>query len=403
MQSFKYLFILFISISVFYASCQKAQNRKQSLPTKQIILPGSYMTMEYLPLLKGKNVGIVANNTSLVNATHLVDTLISNGIKVSKIFGPEHGFRGNQPDGKEIGSAIDPKTGIEVISLYGNHKKPTKSDMENIEIMLFDIQDVGARFYTYISTLAYVMEACAENNVPLIVTDRPNPNGFYVDGPVLEPAFSSFVGMHPVPIVYGMTIGEYATMVNGEKWLTTESTCDLTIIKCENYTHKSLYQLPVKPSPNLPDMKAIYLYPSLCLFEGTVVSVGRGTDSPFKVFGHPEYTSGSYTFTPNPIKGVSENPPLKGQVCYGQNLSDASDMILIESRIELIWLLECYKILSPKTEFFNNYFDKLAGNSKLREQIKAGKSETEIRRSWQSDLEKFKKIRKKYLLYPDFE
>jgi uncharacterized protein YbbC (DUF1343 family) len=361
------------------------------------------MTMEYLPLLKGKNVGIVANNTSLVNATHLVDTLISNGIKVSKIFGPEHGFRGNQPDGKEIGSAIDPKTGIEVISLYGNHKKPTKSDMENIEIMLFDIQDVGARFYTYISTLAYVMEACAENNVPLIVTDRPNPNGFYVDGPVLEPAFSSFVGMHPVPIVYGMTIGEYATMVNGEKWLTTESTCDLTIIKCENYTHKSLYQLPVKPSPNLPDMKAIYLYPSLCLFEGTVVSVGRGTDSPFKVFGHPEYTSGSYTFTPNPIKGVSENPPLKGQVCYGQNLSDASDMILIESRIELIWLLECYKILSPKTEFFNNYFDKLAGNSKLREQIKAGKSETEIRRSWQSDLEKFKKIRKKYLLYPDFE
>jgi len=361
------------------------------------------MIADYLPLLKGRSIGIVANNTSLLNQTHLVDTLISLKVNVTKIFGPEHGFRGDQPDGKEILDGKDPKTGIEVISLYGNHKKPTQADFKNIDIMIFDIQDVGARFYTYISTLTYVMEACAENNIPLIVLDRPNPNGFYVDGPVLKSAFTSFVGMHRIPIVYGMTIGEYAKMVNGEKWLKEKKQCNLAIIKCDNYTHDSRYQLPVRPSPNLQDMKAIYLYPSLCLFEGTVVSVGRGTKSPFKVYGHPQMTLGSYLFMPEPIKGISDDPPLKGLICVGQNVEKASEKLKKDGKIELVWLIGAYKNIGSKTEFFNAYFDNLAGNSKLREQIIAGKSETEIRKSWQPDLDAFKEIRKKYLLYPDFE
>ncbi len=403
MVSIKFLILSLIVISTFGGSCQNQLYIKKQTDDNKLVLPGAYRTSEYLPLLKGKTVGIVANNTSLINQTYLVDTLLSLGINIKKIFGPEHGFRGDQPDGKEILNGKDSKTGIDVISLYGNHKKPTQSDLAGINVMVFDIQDVGARFYTYISTLTYVMEACAENNVQLIVFDRPNPNGYYVDGPVLEPGYSSFVGMHQIPIVYGMTIGEYAKMVNGEKWIKEGTRCNLTIIKCGNYTHDSRYQLPVRPSPNLQDMKSIYLYPSLCLFEGTVVSVGRGTESPFKVFGHPKYTSGSYSFTPKPIKGVSEDPPLKGQLCYGQKLDNEAEIIEREGLIELKWLLEAYKNLSPKTEFFSIYFDKLSGNSTLREQIIAGKSESEIRRSWQPGLDAFMKVRKKYLLYPDFE
>jgi uncharacterized protein YbbC (DUF1343 family) len=403
MQPVKHLFLILLAISASSVSCQQTVSLKKQLPGKEIVLPGSYNTNDYLPLLKGKKIGIVANNTSKIIKTHLVDSLISLKVNVTTIFGPEHGFRGDQPDGKEILNGKDPKTGIEVISLYGNHKKPIKADLENIELMIFDIQDVGVRFYTYISTLTYVMEACAENNIPLIVFDRPNPNGYYVDGPVLEPAFKSFVGMHKVPVVYGMTIGEYAKMINGEKWLQQDLQCNLTVIKCNNYTHKTRYQLPEKPSPNLQDMKAVYLYPSLCLFEGTVVSVGRGTDSPFKVFGHPKLTDGTYSFTPKPIKGISEDPPLKGQLCFGQNLEAEAEKIKNEGKIELVWLIEAYKDMNTKTEFFTNYFDKLAGNSKLREQIIAGLSETEIRKSWQPDLDAFKKIRMKYLLYPDFE
>ena len=403
MLSIKYIALILLATSAISGSCQQQQTLKKQVLENGIILPGAYLTGKYLPLLKGKKTGIVANNTSLIKKTHLVDSLISLKINVTKIFGPEHGFRGDQPDGKEILNGKDPKTGIEVVSLYGNHKKPTKADLEDVDIMIFDIQDVGARFYTYISTLTYVMEACAENNIPLIVLDRPNPNGYYVDGPVLEPAFVSFIGMHPVPVVYGMTIGEYATMVNGEKWLKDGKQCNLAIIKCDNYTHNSRYQIPVRPSPNLQDMKAIYLYPSLCLFEGTVVSIGRGTDSPFKIFGHPKFTSGSYSFTPEPIKGVSEDPPLKGQLCFGKNLDEEAELIKYNGRLELGWLIDAYKNLNSKTEFFINYFDKLAGNSKLREQIIAGKSETEIRKSWQPALDNFRKIRKKYLLYPDFE
>ena len=403
MQSIKYIILILLTTQTIFGCCQLQQTQKKQLSENGTILPGAYSTSKYLPLLKGKKIGIVANNTSLINKTHLVDSLISLKINVVKIFGPEHGFRGDQPDGKEILNGKDPKTGIEVISLYGNHKKPTKADLEDIDIMIFDIQDVGVRFYTFISTLTYIMEACAENNIPLIVLDRPNPNAYYVDGPVLESKYASFVGMHPVPAVYGMTIGEYAEMVNGEKWLKDGKQCSLTIIKCNNYTHKSRYQLPERPSPNLQDMKAIYLYPSLCLFEGTIVSVGRGTDKPFKVFGHPKLSAGKYSFTPKPIKGISEDPPLKGQLCYGRNLEKEAELIKNNGHLELKWLIESYKILNTKTEFFTNYFDKLAGNSKLREQIIAGKSETEIRKSWQPELDAFKKIRKKYLLYPDFE
>lgn len=401
MPILKYIVLLIISISVIQGFGQK--KLKNTEQCEKIILPGAYMSNTYLPLIKGKETGIVANHTSLINKTYLVDSLVALGINIVKIFGPEHGFRGDQPDGKEIGNGTDTKTGIEVISLYGDHKKPTKADLKNIDIMLFDIQDVGVRFYTYISTLAYVMEACAENNIPLIVLDRPNPNGYYIDGPVLDSSFTSYVGLHPVPVVYGMTIGEYATMVNGEKWLKSGMQCDLTIIKCDNYTHNSRYQLPVRPSPNLQDMKAIYLYPSLCLFEGTVVSVGRGTNNPFSIFGHPLYSKGTYSFTPKPIIGISDDPPLKGQKCYGQDLSEASEKIKNEGKLELVWLIETYKVLSPKTQYFVKYFDKLVGNSSLREQIIAGKSESDIRSSWQADLKKFKEIRKKYLLYPDFE
>ncbi|MFZ4549835.1 MAG: exo-beta-N-acetylmuramidase NamZ family protein, partial [Bacteroidales bacterium] len=288
-------------------------------------------------------------------------------------------------------------------SLYGNHRKPTQMDLENVDIVMFDIQDVGVRFYTYISTLTLVMEACAESDIPVIVADRPNPNGFYVDGPVLDTAFSSFVGMHPVPIVYGMTIGEYATMLNGEKWLQDEKNCGLTVIKCKNYTHHSRYQLPVAPSPNLQDMNAIYLYPSLCLFEGTVVSIGRGTDNPFKVYGHPLLQNSSYSFIPIPIPGVSDDPPLKGQLCHGQNLNEQAEVISKDGKLELLWLISAYNTLCPQTDFFKPYFDKLVGGTILREQIEAGLDEKEIRHSWRTDLKEFNKIREKYLLYPDFE
>ena len=403
MQPIKYILIFLSLITVPITYSQVQPNVEKSGSEKILILPGAYLTGEYLNLLKDKKVGIVANQTSVINQTHLVDSLLSLGANVVKIFGPEHGFRGDQPDGKEVSNTTDPRTGIEIVSLYGDHKKPNQTDLTNIDLMIFDIQDVGARFYTYISTLTYVMEACAEKSIPLIVLDRPNPNGYYVDGPVLDTAYASFVGLHPVPMVYGMTIGEYAAMVNGEKWLAGGKSCDLKVIKCANYTHSSRYQLAVSPSPNLHDMQAVYLYPSLCLFEGTVVSVGRGTDSPFKVFGHPDFVIGSYSFTPKPIKGVSENPPLKNQLCYGQNLTEAAEIIEKKGHIELFWLMEAYKILNTKTEFFTAYFDKLAGTQELRQQIIARTDEVTIRKSWKPKLDIFKEIRKKYLLYPDFK
>lgn len=370
------------------------------------ILTGADQTQLYFSILKGKKVALFANPTSIIGKTHLLDTLISSGINVVKIFGPEHGFRGKADAGEHIDNDIDSKTGISVISLYGNHKKPTKDDLKNIEVMLFDIQDIGVRFYTFISSLQYYMEAAFENNKQLIILDRPNPNGFYVDGPVLDTAFKSFVGMQPVPIVYGMTIGEYAKMLIGEKWIKTKSSKNMIVIPCKNYNHESKYVLPVNPSPNLREIQSIYLYPSICFFEGTVISEGRGTDKPFQIFGHPSLPSNLYSFTPKPNEGAKSSKCFN-EACYGWNLSGSIDntIKLVNKRIQLKYLIDAYQLFPEKDSFFlkNNFFNKLAGNDILMSQIKKGISENEIRKSWQPKLNKFKAIRKKYLLYPDFK
>ncbi len=372
--------------------------------TNAAVLPGAYQTGDYLPQLRGKRVAVVANHTSFVGNIHLVDTLVSRNVNVVKIFGPEHGFRGSAADGATVANETDPKTGIPVISLYGNHKKPTPSDLKNVDVVLFDIQDVGVRFYTYISTLAYVMEACAENRVDLMVLDRPNPNGFYVDGPVLKKQYASFVGIHEVPIVYGMTIGEYAFMVNGEGWLAGGVKCNLQVISCKNYTHPTLYSLPINPSPNLRSMEAVYLYPSLCLFEGTVVSVGRGTDKPFRQIGYTrKVDSAQIEFTPRSLKGISDNPPLKDQRCYGFDVTAKAGEIVSRKQLQLHWLLYMYRQLKMGESFFIPYFEKLSGTDQLRQQIIQGCTEAQIRESWQEDLTRFKKIRKKYLIYEDVE
>jgi len=365
---------------------------------------GAEQTDQYFPLLKNKNVAVVANHTSLIDGAHLVDRLLSAKIRVVKVFSPEHGFRGKADAGQKVEDKIDLVTGLPIISLYGSHKKPQPEDLENIDIVVFDIQDVGARFYTYISTMTLVMEACAENSIPVLVLDRPNPNGFYVDGPVLEPGFKSFVGMHPIPIVHGMTVGEYAQMVNDEHWLADSVICDLTVIPVSNYSHNDFYELPIKPSPNLPNKYAVYLYPSICLFEGTDVSVGRGTDYPFQIIGHPDYLLGSYIFTPRSIPGTATNPKHEGVYCNGQNLIGyAQEMKNNPAQLNLTWLIGFYDALKDKTTFFTSYFEKLAGTATLRKQIEAGMSEVQIRESWQPKLDEFKTIRKKYLLYPDFE
>ena len=363
---------------------------------------GAECMEHYLPLLEGKRVAVCGNQTSVVAKTHLVDTLLSRKVNVVKLFCPEHGFRGQAEAGATIASGKDPLTGLPVVSLYGKNKKPTAEQLQGVDVVLFDLQDVGCRFYTYISTLHYVMEAAAENGVKVIVLDRPNPNGFYVDGPVLEPQYKSFVGMHPVPVVYGMTIGEYARMINGEKWLANGVQCDLTVIKLEGYTHETRYALPVAPSPNLQTAEAIYLYPSLCLFEGTNISVGRGTDQPFEMYGAPGMQSGDYRFTPRAIPGVSENPPFKGQECRGYLLHDnAAENLNNPGRLNLSYLLTAYRNCVDQSSFFlkNNFFDKLAGTDQLRKQLVVGASEEEIRASWEPDLEKFRHIREQYLLY----
>lgn len=357
-----------------------------------------------MEVIMDKQVGIVANQSSLAGREHLVDLLLERGIEITRIFSPEHGFRGEGEAGEEVSDGTDPQTGIPVISLYGNHKKPNSADLEGIDIMLFDLQDVGARFYTYISTLTYVMEACAQRNIPVVVLDRPNPNAFYVDGPVLEPGYTSFVGLHPVPIVYGMTIGEYALMVNGEGWLDGDLQCRLEVIPLTGYRHSMVFELPVRPSPNLPNWKAVLLYPSLCLFEGTIMSVGRGTDYPFQIYGHPEFMLGSYFFLPESRPGASLHPKHEGQGCYGQQLGGYAEAVVKgssvgSSGIVLTWLLGAYEILSERHDFFNDYFEKLAGTDTLRNQIMQGMTEEEIRASWQGDLEAFLRIRKKYLMY----
>ncbi|GAB4342947.1 MAG: DUF1343 domain-containing protein [Flammeovirgaceae bacterium] len=351
----------------------------------------------YLDLLKNKRVALVVNQTSIVGNTHLVDTLLSLGVKIQKIFAPEHGFRGLADAGEKIDNAIDAKTKIPLVSLYGKNKKPTQEQLTDVDVLVFDIQDVGARFYTYISTMHYVMEACAENQKICLILDRPNPNGHYVDGMILELKHQSFVGMHPIPVVHGLTVGELAKMIVGEKWINQD--IDLKVVSCENYTHSMPYSLPVRPSPNLPNDRAIALYPSLCFFEGTVVSVGRGTDSPFQVIGAPEYTDFSFSFTPQPSLGA-KNPLYNGIKCFGKDLREN---VFYENPFFLTELIIFYQKFPKKEIFFNDFFTKLAGTETLRKQIENGMSEKEIRQSWQEGLQKYKLMRKKYLLYPDFE
>lgn len=370
----------------------------------QQVIVGAEQTEAYLPLLKGKKVGLVVNPTSVIAHTHLLDTLVTLKVDVRKIFAPEHGFRGTADAGELIKNGIDTKTSIPIVSLYGDNKKPKPEQLSDLDILIFDIQDVGVRFYTYISTLEYVMEACAESNKPLIILDRPNPNGHYVDGPVLETAYKSFVGMQQIPIVHGMTIGEYAQFLNGEKLLKNKVQCDIKIITCKNYDHITFYTLPIKPSPNLSTMKSIYLYPSLCFFEGTdKVSLGRGTDYPFQIYGSPLFPKNlSYSFIPTPKEGA-KTPPLQNQKCYGYNLSQLNIEALQAQKFTLSYIINAYNISSVKTSFFNSFFVKLAGTSKLQTQIEQGMSESSIRKTWEKDLLQYKATRKKYLLYKDFE
>ncbi len=409
------LLFVFLLISCGYNSDQKNESVKKTNEPNIIInkdnvpiLVGANQTNTYLPLLKGKRVAVVANQTSVIFQslelnnqepiafTHLVDSLVSLNIDVKKVFAPEHGFRGTADAGEVVKDGVDTRTGLPIVSLYGNNKKPTAEQLKGLDMVIFDIQDVGARFYTYISSLHYVMEACAEQGIPMLILDRPNPNGHYVDGPILEKEHKSFVGMHPIPIVHGMTIGEYAQMINGEKWLTNGVQCDITVIKNKDYWHKRAYNLPIKPSPNLPNNIAINLYPSLCFFEGTNVSAGRGTDRQFQIFGSPYLDSQlfDYTFTPHPNEG-SKYPKHKDEICYGLNLNSVSYL----NTTNFEWLIKAYNNTEDKTKFFNAFFTKLAGTTKLQKQIENGLTQAQIKATWQDGLQVFNTTRAKYLLY----
>ena len=425
--------LLVLSALLFLHAPVPAQIKKlhagPGISSNKTIIPGAERLDQYLPLLKGKKVAVFANQTSMVGNIHLVDVLQKNGVQIKVIFGPEHGFRGTADAGEKVETTVDKATGIPVVSLYGAKRKPSDKDLEGVDIMLFDIQDVGVRFYTFISSLQEYLESALEHNLPLVLLDRPNPNGFYVDGPVLEPAFKSFVGMQPVPVVYGMTLGEYAEMLLQEVWLSAQANeafqtikasrykagavfFKLIVIPCANYTHSSKYVLPVKPSPNLPEIQSVYWYPSTCFFEGTVMSEGRGTDKPFEIFGHPSLPKDMYRFTPTSRDGAKD-PKLKDQVCYGWNVSGTPQQVLkeINNHIQLKYLLQAYQLFPDKDNFFikpksgrpeDYFFNKLAGNATLMQQMKEGKTEEDIRKSWEPKLSEFKKIRKKYLLYPDF-
>lgn len=367
------------------------------------IITGADQTDLYLDYLKNKNIGMVINQTSVIGYNHVssLDSLVKLGIHITKIFGPEHGFRGNASNGATVNDTIDPKTGIPAISLYGKHYKPSPDDLKGLDLVIFDIQDVGTRFYTYLSTLHYVMEACAENHVELMILDRPNPNGYYVDGPVLDTAYRSFVGLDPIPVVHGMTFGEYAQMINGEGWLKNHVQCKLKIVKVANYIHALSYAPPIFPSPNLNTYRSVLLYPSLCLFEGTSISMGRGTVYPFQVVGHPLLKGKfDFSFTPVSIPGMSEDPPQKDKVCYGIDMRDFDiDSIREVAKLNILLLERFYKAYPDKEHFFNGYFTKLAGNTQLEKQIKAGESEEKIRESWEPELSRYKIMRRKYLLY----
>jgi uncharacterized protein YbbC (DUF1343 family) len=392
-------FIYILSFFIGLASCQaqRADEKKQSLIKNDRLMTGADQISIYLPLIQQQRVGLLVNHTSLIDGKHLIDTLLALNVPVKKIFAPEHGFRGDKDAGETVKNDIDVKTGIPVVSLYGNAKKPTADQLKDLDVVIFDIQDVGVRFYTYISAMHYVMEACAENNKKMIVLDRPNPNGHYIDGPILQPQFKSYVGLHPIPIVHGLTVGELAKMINGEKWLSNGVQCDLTVIPVKNYAHKTPYSLPVKPSPNLPNDLSIKLYPSLCLFEGTPISVGRGTLFPFQVIGYPDPNMGSFTFTPVSIEGMSKNPPHENKQCYGIDFRNME----VEEGFTLKYVIDFYNKYPNKDKYFIRFFDTLVGNATLKERIKAGWSEDAIRKEWAKDLEAYKVIRKNYLIYPD--
>ena len=371
----------------------------QSCSAQQDPVPGADQIDKYRSIIEGKSVAVVANQTSMIGTIHLVDKLLSTGIKIKVIFAPEHGFRDLADAGESIANGKDTETGIPIISLYGSHLKPSANDLSGIDVVIFDIQDVGTRFYTYISTLHYIVESCAENKIKCLILDRPNPNGFYYDGNILDTIHRSFVGIDPVPVVHGMTVGEYAEMINGEGWLKNGVRCDLVVIKCKNYTHKTLYVLPVKPSPNLPNQNSVYLYPSICFFEGTAVSVGRGTSFPFQVFGSPELPDRGFSFIPESLPGA-KNPEHLGVKCFGTDLRDAlKNKIVPEPELNLEWLISAYRDFPEKDKFFNSYFDVLAGGPVLREQIQKGMTSKQIHDSWKEGLDKFGKIREKYLLY----
>lgn len=390
--------IVIITLALLLGFCNQPQavNKPETKP----IITGAERIQEWLPMVQGKKVGILANHTALVGTKHLVDTLISSGIEVTKIYVPEHGFRGDADAGEHINDGFDPSTGIPIISLYGSNKKPTPQQMEHVDILIFDIQDVGARFYTYISSLHYLMEACAENNKPLIVLDRPNPNGEYFDGPVLKPEFKSFVGMHPIPLVHGLTVGELALMINGEGWLANAQKCELTVIEVANYNKNMPYSVLLPPSPNLPNDLSIRLYPSLCFFEATNVSIGRGTYFPFQVIGYPDSTWGEFSFTPVSIEGMAKQPLQEGKVCFGEDLRELDPW---EQTFTLKYYMKYYEKSGKSKDFTSRrrWFNLLAGTNVLLNQIEAGLSEDEIRDSWKEEHEAYNKMRQPYLLYDD--
>lgn len=408
-MNIKNTFFIVLACIFSLGSCQSQKKEALTIQkqhteiTNTAIIVGANQLEKYLPLLKNKSIGIVANQTSVIfknttksekQYTHIVDSLVSLEINIQKVFAPEHGFRGKADAGEHLTNGKDPKTGIDIISIYGKNKKPSTEQLENLDMVVFDIQDVGARFYTYISSLHYVMESCAENNIPMLILDRPNPNGHYTDGPILETEHKSFVGMHPIPVVHGMTIGEYAQMINGENWLANKVQCDITIIKCENYTKQTEYSLPIKPSPNLPNDTSINLYPSLCFFEGTTISVGRGTEMQFQIYGAPYLPKTEFTFTPKTNEGA-KYPKHENKICYGQDLRKTLKLDLLN----LEWISNAYNLSSDKDVFFNSFFTKLAGTKTLQQQIVSGMNNEEIKKSWTEDLQEYDQMRKPYLLY----
>ena len=380
-------------------SANSSRGLQNEMATAPVLKTGADQTELWLPMLLGRKVAVAANPTSVIARTHIVDSMLALGVNLGCVFAPEHGFRGEAEAGESVVGGIDKKSGVKVISLYGDHKKPTSSDLNGIDIIVFDIQDVGVRFYTYISTLQYLMEAAALYGIPLVVLDRPNPHGNYLDGPVLDKKFSSFVGMQPIPVVYGMTIGEYASMLNGEEWLEKSVKCELTVVRMQHWNHDADYTLPIPPSPNLPNAESVRLYPSLCFFEGTVVSVGRGTAMPFQCFGYPGFLAGDFKFTPMSIPGKAKEPPFMGRECIGNDLRGFFKSTRPD-KLELEWLISAYLKYPVKSEFFNPFFEKLAGTDRLRNQIEQGWSAAKIRESWQAEIAEFKKTRSKYLLYP---